>query len=578
MAGEVNADAPQDGGGFMSGSLFKMMMFYFLATQLAKQAKPSTPKAASVNVDTVPTGPPKRFMNAWKRHQSFDLHVYISEAEEFDVFDDAALVWHETGLTYALDDEQSTRQRNVSLTAPPSLKRNESYMWAHVFLSQAGTSPDPNSRSYDRQGTLVAHHPLVRLIPSKKVKATKNLLSGEYKDELSAKAAEEQDSSTPAELVPHWKPALTISAVEDFTTYQEGAVPPQIQSSLQLLPESSTYLPVLFINEFWLLSEHLVAVNETINELPLELTFSITTMMRWLLTAQMQASMEAQAGLHGKDTSDELKRMLTETSPVLLGVTVFVSVLHMLFDFLAFKNDISFWKNNKSMKGLSLGSMLMNLFFQGVIFLYLCDNETSWMIVTSTGVGLVIEVWKLRKAVKSVQIDTPAGSRIPRLRIIPADSYALSATKVHDEEAMRYLSLVIYPLVVGYSLYSLANETHKSWYSWLLGSIVGCVYSFGFIMMTPQLFINYKLKSTAHMPWKTFMYKALNTFVDDLFAFVIRMPTMHRLSCLRDDLIFLVYLYQRWQYGVDTKRPNEFGQVEGQGEVAAIEQTGESRS
>ena len=57
-------------------------------------------------------------------------------------------------------------------------------------------------------------------------------------------------------------------------------------------------------------------------------------------------------------------RRLTETSPVLLGITAFVSVLHMLFDFLAFKNDISFWKNNKSMRGLSLGTMLMNLFFQ----------------------------------------------------------------------------------------------------------------------------------------------------------------------------------------------------------------------
>ena len=110
--------------------------------------------------------------------------------------------------------------------------------------------------------------------------------------------------------------------------------------------------------------------------------------------------------------------------------------------------------------------------------------------------------------------------------------------------------------------YSLAHDTHKSWYSWLLGSIVGCVYMFGFIMMTPQLFINYKLKSTAHMPWKTFMYKALNTFVDDLFAFIIKMPTMHRLSCLRDDLIFFCYLYQRWQYGVDKKRPNEYGQAE----------------
>ena len=42
----------------------------------------------------------------------------------------------------------------------------------------------------------------------------------------------------------------------------------------------------------------------------------------------------------------------------------------------------------------------------------------------------------------------------------------------------------------------------------MLGSIVGCVYMFGFIMMTPQLFINYKLKSVAHMLWRTFMYKA----------------------------------------------------------------------
>ena len=38
--------------------------------------------------------------------------------------------------------------------------------------------------------------------------------------------------------------------------------------------------------------------------------------------------------------------------------------------------------------------------------------------------------------------------------------------------------------------------------------MVNFVYSFGFVLMTPQLFINYKLKSTAHMPWKTFMCQA----------------------------------------------------------------------
>lgn len=91
------------------------------------------------------------------------------------------------------------------------------------------------------------------------------------------------------------------------------------------------------------------------------------------------------------------------------------------------------------------------------------------------------------------------------------------------------------------------------------------------------------------------MCRFLNTIIDDLFAFVIKMPTLHRLSVFRDDLgawvsvsachttlcvlsyrcrsrpvladittwlrcaVFLVYLYQRWIYPVDKKRANEFG-------------------
>ena len=39
------------------------------------------------------------------------------------------------------------------------------------------------------------------------------------------------------------------------------------------------------------------------------------------------------------------------------------------------------------------------------------------------------------------------------------------------------------------------------------------------------------------------------------------MPTLHRLACLRDDVVFFVYLYQRYAYKVDPTRANEFGQV-----------------
>merc|ERR1719414_897702 len=54
-------------------------------------------------------------------------------------------------------------------------------------------------------------------------------------------------------------------------------------------------------------------------------------------------------------------------------------------------------------------------------------------------------------------------------------------------------------------------------------------------------------------------YKALNTFIDDIFAFVIKMPTMYRIGCFRDDIVFFIFLYQRYIYRVDHTRVNEFG-------------------
>ena len=44
------------------------------------------------------------------------------------------------------------------------------------------------------------------------------------------------------------------------------------------------------------------------------------------------------------------------------------------------------------------------------------------------------------------------------------------------------------------------------------------------------------------------------------------MPWLHRIACLRDDVVFLVYLYQKWIYKEDKRRRNEYGQV---GENAA---------
>lgn len=47
----------------------------------------------------------------------------------------------------------------------------------------------------------------------------------------------------------------------------------------------------------------------------------------------------------------------------------------------------------------------------------------------------------------------------------------------------------------------------------------------------------------------------------DNSAFCVKMPWLHRLACFRDDVVFLILLYQRYIYRIDYSRVNEYGQV-----------------
>jgi len=236
----------------------------------------------------------------------------------------------------------------------------------------------------------------------------------------------------------------------------------------------------------------------------------------------------------------------------------------MLFEMLAFTSDIKHYRNKKNNVGISVRSILANVFMQGVIFLYLLDNNdnTSWMILFSQGMGILLEFWKITTVV-NVRVRPAPDSIIP-YRIAFEDKHVLSETEEKTQEydaiAFKYMYLIAIPLLLAYAAYSLKYDTHKSWYSFVIATLVGSVYAYGFLMMVPSLYINYRLKSVAHMPAKAMTYKFLNTFIDDLFAFTIKMPTLHRLATLRDDVIFFVYLYQSYKYKVDFTRVNEFGQ------------------
>merc|ERR1712187_379692 len=113
---------------------------------------------------------------------------------------------------------------------------------------------------------------------------------------------------------------------------------------------------------------------------------------------------------------------------------------------------------------------------------------------------------------------------------------------------MGWLMLLLLPVLVAVCMYRLVSQPFRSWNSWGILKLALASQTAGFVIMTPQVFLNYRLKSVEHLPWKALTYQAINTFIDDIFTLCIRMPEVQKYSVFRDDIVFLICCYQRWLY------------------------------
>ncbi|XP_067623768.1 putative lipid scramblase CLPTM1 [Eurosta solidaginis] len=512
--------------------------------------------------------------NAWNYFENgtlFDLHVWLSEnANDVDFKKQTNLIWLQEDLVYgdwsSGPNRDGTYTHHVKLKASKSLMNNGS-IYLHAFATRSGESPDPAAENYAKRGMMGHQQRMLNKYKRIRVNRNYNLLASE-KEKL---AMELEYANLKDTIVSHWHPNLTINLVVDQTNWAAGTVPPPLDEYVKFVDGGKTYLPIVFINDYWNLQREYFPINETTPELDLHLTYQPLGMFKWQLYAAQQMKnkwggnmlgelMSAGGPEENDEDQDSLKETLLDTNIYLLGLTVAISILHSVFELLAFKNDIQFWNNRESLAGLSVRSVFFGVFQSLIVLLYVLDNETNFMIRVSCFIGLGIEIWKIHKVVDiDYNTDQKFLGIFPKISFQDKGSYAESQTKEYDNLAFKYLSWACFPLLLGYFIYSLFYNEHKGWYSFVLNMLYGYLLTFGFIMMTPQLFINYKLKSVAHLPWRMMTYKFLNTFIDDIFAFVIKMPTMYRLGCFRDDIIFFVFLYQRWQYRVDYKRVNEFG-------------------
>ncbi|EFX04387.1 clptm1 domain containing protein [Grosmannia clavigera kw1407] len=540
-------------------------------------------RPASLDEGAVYNADPQRVAPIWPDDSKLDIIITVSHTPQIKPLggrDADPVVLSETG--FGLGNFSDKRAIDTVIDVPPQVQNNGT-LWGHFLIGLQGSVLDPYNAAFDPGAAFYFSFPLTQYIARKKQVKVRNLLAGP--DTADAEKELENEPETPSGPIigSYYHANTSLSFIPNGGVMQYQQLPPVVQQFVHLeltgqrdgSGQNTWYYPVLFVNTFWQLKSQMTVLNETVKTLPLHLDLGNLADWKFKLMSSIEASSRetarqsafgnpAPGGGDGSEI-DMIKEILLDTNPILLCVTVVVSIVHTLLEMLAFGSDIAHYRKKKDNVGISVRSILANVFMQTVIFLYLVDNSqnTSWVILGSQGVGILIELWKVTTVVDVRLRDAPAGSLIP-WRLAFEDKHKLSETeektKEYDEIAFKYMYVAAVPLLVAYAIYSLVYDSHKSWYSYVIATLVGSVYAYGFLMMVPSLYINYRLKSVAHMPGKAMMYKFVNTFIDDLFAFTIKMPFLHRLATFRDDIIFFVYIYQRWAYRTDYTRVNEFGQ------------------
>lgn len=536
------------------------------------------PRSYDSNVQFSPI--PNGIAPMWPVGTELDISMYISPSMAMPSIKSrpkASLLINEKNFKFG--DYKQKRVIETEFKVPKEVQHNAT-LFAHFYVGHSGSVLDPTLAGYDPGKAYYFIRPLSHYQSKKKIKKTRNLLS-----DVPEKTEEEteEEKNAPKIVANYYHPNFTVSLVPDAGSFVYPTMHPGPRRYLQLESTGARdatgtngwYYPIVFTNTFWQLKKDMIELNDTVKTLPLNVNLNNLAHWKFNLFAAMDenikgnqaAAANGQKIPGGGDGSEMemFKEILIDSNSYLLALTAVVSVFHMIFEMLAFKNDVQHWRKKKDNVGTSVRTILANVFMQTVIFLYLLDNNenTSWMIMFGQGMGIAIEAWKITKTVNVRVRPTAPGSLLP-YTVVFEDKHVLSETEKkteeYDEIAFRYLYMVAVPLLIAYAIYSLMYDTHKSWYSFIITTLVGSVYAYGFLMMVPSLYINYRLQSVAHMPGRAMTYKFLNTFIDDLFAFTIKMPTLHRLATLRDDVIFFVYLFQTYKYKVDYSRVNEFGQ------------------
>jgi hypothetical protein len=481
--------------------------------------------------------------NAWKEDELYDIKIYLSTREELDLRKKKSYMElaHLQNLTYNLKSKFSDQiyEMNYTLEMKDNILSNKTSRYIIIVGSPSRCN---FTEGYSFDGICLntkATAPMIRW-EREKINMKHNLI----KDKPVEFVPEEERP-----FVPYYYGNLTF----DLVFINKPIYPTMIYAHnyMYILSNQEVYIPPFSEDKFMHLECRKSFINLTA---PTDINYTIRFTMKsyfiWNKKLEFDTSYNIEGG-YVKNQWEDLKRALWDTNPILLWAYIILAIAHVILKILAFKEDIGWWLEQKTLRGVSVQSVVFEAFSQFIILLYLKDEDTNIIVLATRAISLFIQLWKLTKLFTPI-MEFPYF----KSKVIEGDQ-----TREFDRAAGKIFLLIITPIIIIYSIYSLFNNEYKSFYSFLLKVSVGAIYAFGFLAMFPQIYVNYKLKTVAGMSGTVLAFKFVSTFIDDLFAFIMTMPMMHRIACFRDDIVFFIWLYQRHIYRIDPTRANEFGET-----------------
>ena len=342
---------------------------------------------------------------------------------------------YKSNIIYSRKDVNLTEgfKDTTLIQIPPRMVKNET-LNGHIVLVRSGVDPISN------HGKIAGYYSIPLTSHKVPAAAKVNLM----------KTTKFSDNTS---VALHWKPTIISHIMDPELKFDSVETPPEFKSIL--MRNGMTYKPVVYADQLSLSRKYDHHIEGPEQNLTISFSpVSIGKMRIWLQFEEALRNLQEFGFTH--DDVDEIKGIFTDTNMYFLTLTFFVTIFHLLFDFLAFKNDISFWKNRKNTAGLSTRVIIWRCVSQLIIFLYLCEHKTSYVVLGPAGVGMLIEFWKVTKSLK-ITLDWNVGI------VFGQRSEAESETEKHDGEAMWYLQWLLYPLCVGGAIYSLVYMEHRSW-------------------------------------------------------------------------------------------------------------------